>query len=590
MATPGLSIPELLKIIRYSFRESEFAEVQEILMDRERKMKIEIQDLRRDLDSTKKDAHLLESSRSLAELEKLGIEDKLQRSQSKCKELNDKITRLSEEYKVSCDRAKRAEDCHDKVSKEFSNIISEKNDLILELKLVNSKISELKNTIEENELLVVELRRKQSEADKEVAELRRQNFEATRKLNESRQEKMGPDSKLENMAHRVMRGETGLGNKLNVKVEEGLASLAANGKKVDLPDMIKGWKGSLQNESTNADAENVAIVSDVVSCNRKLDELRREKMGSDSKLENMAQRVMWRETGLGDKFNVKVEEGLASLAANGPDMIKGCKDSLQNESTNADAENVAIVSDVVSCNRKLDELRREKMGSDSKLENMAHRVMWRETGLGNKLNVKVEEGLASLAANGPDMIKGCKDSLQNESTNADAENVAIVSDVVSCNRKLDELRREKMGSDSKLENMAHRVMWRETGLGNKLNVKVEEGLASLAANGPDMIKGCKDSLQNESTNADAKNVAIVSGASNAIRSDDTPLVMKGSHAILTRKPGGSRHSSKMAHIPSAASEVIEISDSDDEAKPGGATYISDKSSGKNTRKRRLVEL
>ncbi|KAL8540791.1 hypothetical protein ACS0TY_002130 [Phlomoides rotata] len=507
MATPGLSIPELLKIIRYSFRESEFAEVQEILMDRERKMKIEIQDLRRDLDSTKKDAHLLESSRSLAELEKLGIEDKLQRSQSKCKELNDKITRLSEEYKVSCDRAKRAEDCHDKVSKEFSNIISEKNDLILELKLVNSKISELKNTIEENELLVVELRRKQSEADKEVAELRRQNFEATRKLNESRQEKMGPDSKLENMAHRVMRGETGLGNKLNVKVEEGLASLAANGKKVDLPDMIKGWKGSLQNESTNADAENVAIVSDVVSCNRKLDELRREKMGSDSKLENMAQRVMWRETGLGDKFNVKVEEGLASLAANGPDMIKGCKDSLQNESTNADAENVAIVSDVVSCNRKLDELRREKMGSDSKLENMAHRVMWRETGLGNKLNVKVEEGLASLAANGPDMIKGCKDS-----------------------------------------------------------------------------------LQNESTNADAKNVAIVSGASNAIRSDDTPLVMKGSHAILTRKPGGSRHSSKMAHIPSAASEVIEISDSDDEAKPGGATYISDKSSGKNTRKRRLVEL
>lgn len=63
----------------------------------------------------------------------------------------------------------------------------------------------------------------------------------------------------------------------------------------------------------------------------------------------------------------------------------------------------------------------------------------------------------------------------------------------------------------------------------------------------------------------------------------------GSHARVKRTLGGS-HSSKAALLPSAASEVIEISDSDDEGKPGGTRYISVTSFGKKTRKRRVVEL
>lgn len=250
MATPGLSIPDLLKIVRHSVSETEFNEVQQMLMDRDKMMKMELEDLKRDFDAMKTEACLQERYHSLAEFEKIRIEEKLQLSQRKCLELNEEITRLKEELKISLERAKRAEERRDIVSKEFYKMISEKNKTILDL---NAKINDLQNkNLEMNEQLVVELRQKQSEADKEVAELKRQNFEATQKLEE-----------------RVIRMETGIGNMLNVKAEDlaGLAAFidkfaAANGENVCLSDMIKVWRDSLITDST-VDPENIAIVSDV---------------------------------------------------------------------------------------------------------------------------------------------------------------------------------------------------------------------------------------------------------------------------------------------------------------------------------------
>ncbi|KAL8553764.1 hypothetical protein ACS0TY_002160 [Phlomoides rotata] len=277
MITPGSSIPEILKMVRQSFSEFEFNELQEILMEREKMMNMELEDLKRDLDSMKTEARLQERSYNVAESEKLRIEEKHHESRRKCAELNEKIARLSEEHRVSCDRAKRAEERHDSVSKEFSQMISEKNKLILELK---GKINELQSKNLENEKLVeqckeqsksleslrdeklaadqlvVELRRKQAETDQVVAELKRQNCEVIQSLDECRQEKMESDSRLENLAPRVKIMEIELANLLNVKVE---------GRRLDLPDIIKRWKDSLETESTNADAGNVGTSNSAAS-------------------------------------------------------------------------------------------------------------------------------------------------------------------------------------------------------------------------------------------------------------------------------------------------------------------------------------
>lgn len=234
MATSHISIPELFKIVRHSFRESEFDEVEQILVEREKRIKIEMQDLQRDLDSTKNVARLLESSQGLAELEKLKIEEKLLLSQSKCQDLDEKLARLSEEHRVSCDRAKRAEERHETLSKEFSEMISENNMLILEL---NGKIKELQDKNSENEQLVVKYKEESKSLETKIS-----NFD------ELRREKMESHNWVKNLGSRVMIMETELANMLNVKVED-LAILSDKfSPKEDLPELWK-WK--------NAYAENV---------------------------------------------------------------------------------------------------------------------------------------------------------------------------------------------------------------------------------------------------------------------------------------------------------------------------------------------
>ncbi|KAG8382157.1 hypothetical protein BUALT_Bualt05G0047400 [Buddleja alternifolia] len=128
---PSLTISELIKAIKYSFRECEFDEVRIILMDREKNMKIEMKNLERDRDSIKEELRLLERSRKLAELENTKLVVKLQSSQRKSEELEQTII-------DSSDREKKAKERYDKI--------------ILDL---NEKINELKNKNSENERLVV---------------------------------------------------------------------------------------------------------------------------------------------------------------------------------------------------------------------------------------------------------------------------------------------------------------------------------------------------------------------------------------------------------------------------------------------------
>ncbi|KAL8551755.1 hypothetical protein ACS0TY_000720 [Phlomoides rotata] len=83
---PNLPIPELIKITQHSNRECDFLEVQSILMEREKKMQIEIQNLQMGHDSAKKQA-----LQEVAGLKK----KKLRRSRRKCKALNEETTSLN---------------------------------------------------------------------------------------------------------------------------------------------------------------------------------------------------------------------------------------------------------------------------------------------------------------------------------------------------------------------------------------------------------------------------------------------------------------------------------------------------------------
>ncbi|KAL8498570.1 hypothetical protein ACS0TY_021779 [Phlomoides rotata] len=96
----GLSIPELIKIVKQSFRESEFDAVENALMDRERKMKIEIENLRMGHESVKKEARLLEKSRKLAESEKLILEEKCMELNDRIKSFKTKFGKMEKEIKV----------------------------------------------------------------------------------------------------------------------------------------------------------------------------------------------------------------------------------------------------------------------------------------------------------------------------------------------------------------------------------------------------------------------------------------------------------------------------------------------------------
>ncbi|KAL6536379.1 hypothetical protein OROGR_012951 [Orobanche gracilis] len=131
-------------------------------------IKIEIQNLIRDRVSAKKEIVLLERTVDLKELERLKLDEKLQRSRRKCEELEETVTRLLEEKKMSNDREKRANERYRKIAAAHTEMLNQRNKSTLDL---TEKIKELKNKNLENmeaNKTIEELRLKISESDKAV--------------------------------------------------------------------------------------------------------------------------------------------------------------------------------------------------------------------------------------------------------------------------------------------------------------------------------------------------------------------------------------------------------------------------------------
>ncbi|KAL6530875.1 hypothetical protein OROGR_014735 [Orobanche gracilis] len=139
-------------------------------------IKIEIQNLIRDRVSAKKEIVLLERTVDLKELERLKLDEKLQRSRRKCEELEETVTRLLEEKKMSNDREKRANERYGKIAAAHTEMLSQRDKSTLDL---TEKIKELRNknleNIEANKT-IEELRLKISESDK-AAELYKSRIE-----------------------------------------------------------------------------------------------------------------------------------------------------------------------------------------------------------------------------------------------------------------------------------------------------------------------------------------------------------------------------------------------------------------------------
>ncbi|KAL0290696.1 UNVERIFIED_CONTAM: hypothetical protein Sangu_2561400 [Sesamum angustifolium] len=298
----SLPIAELIKLIKHSFRGCEFNKIENILIDWEKNMKVEMENLVRDRDSIKEELHLLERTQDVAVLQKLKLEEKLQRSRMKCEELNETITRLMEQQRVYIDRGKRAEERCEKIREENIKISKEKNKLILDLK---EKINELKNKNLESERFVAmcehkikcfdarlvkmaqeiecfrsekltadqtmkDLRQSLLEADQVTEDLKRQNIELTQTVDDLRLKKLESESRLENLTPRIKKVEEALAHMLSVKVEDlvnildGIEGVAAEDERgnVDFPDS-EGVKDNLENDSSqdegDGDAVNMAV-------------------------------------------------------------------------------------------------------------------------------------------------------------------------------------------------------------------------------------------------------------------------------------------------------------------------------------------
>ncbi|KAL2517268.1 Uncharacterized protein Adt_13515 [Abeliophyllum distichum] len=92
--TSSSPVPELIKFLKFSFMQSEFNEVQNILTDRENNMKVERENLERDRLSIKKELDLMERSQGLLEQNKLKLEGQLEEKNKTILELNEKIKEL----------------------------------------------------------------------------------------------------------------------------------------------------------------------------------------------------------------------------------------------------------------------------------------------------------------------------------------------------------------------------------------------------------------------------------------------------------------------------------------------------------------
>lgn len=101
------SIPELISYLKSAFRDKEFSLVEGILMDREKQLRTEIQNLNRDFDSVKRGRDLAEKDQAIVDLEKLNKEKQLKDMQRKYEELKNvnaeaetKLKMYEEKFKV----------------------------------------------------------------------------------------------------------------------------------------------------------------------------------------------------------------------------------------------------------------------------------------------------------------------------------------------------------------------------------------------------------------------------------------------------------------------------------------------------------
>ncbi|XP_011073624.1 uncharacterized protein LOC105158540 isoform X1 [Sesamum indicum] len=294
----SLPIAELIKLIEHSFHGCEFNEIENILIDWEENMKVEMENLVRDRDSIKEEVRLLERTQDLAVLQKMKLEEKLQRSRMKCEELNETITRLMEQQRVYIDRGNRAAERCEKINEENIKISKEKNKLILDL---NEKINELKNKNLESERLVAmcehkikffdarlvklaqeiecfrtekltadqtmkDLRQRLLEADQVAEDLKRQNIELTQTVDDLRLKKLESESRLENLTPRIKKVEEALAHMLSVKVEDlvtfldGIEGVAAKDERGngDFPNS-EGVKDDLENDSSQDEGDDDAV-------------------------------------------------------------------------------------------------------------------------------------------------------------------------------------------------------------------------------------------------------------------------------------------------------------------------------------------
>ncbi|KAH6801869.1 hypothetical protein C2S51_033315 [Perilla frutescens var. frutescens] len=216
----GLSIPELIKLIKHSFRECEFDEVQNGLMEREKNMKLEIEELVRDRDSLKKEIDLLEKTHSYTELEKCGVEEKLGISQRRCQELDKEIVQMGEMIRIL-----RGEKLGVEEKLEHSNRKGE--DMDERLLKMEREIEDLRREKLDANRKIEELKQKEIEAGRTVQELKHKNVEASRTIDELRTQKMGSDkvaevyySRIANLDKSILKFETRLSKMLSVDVED----------------------------------------------------------------------------------------------------------------------------------------------------------------------------------------------------------------------------------------------------------------------------------------------------------------------------------------------------------------------------------
>ncbi|KAL3619202.1 hypothetical protein CASFOL_036772 [Castilleja foliolosa] len=212
-------------------------------------MEFEIENFSRALNTAEKRVVLLERSVALGELERFKLEEILQRSQRKCEELEETVTRLLEDNKISQLREKRAEKRCEKISDENSKMSYEFHNSISEL---NATIKQLKHKNLENERLIgvfqekyegalkkmgqeiVDLGHEDLKAVETIEELRRENLENKKtievlRLKNSESDKLATvyKSRLENLSPRIKKIEDNLADMLDIEVGD-LGNLAMN--------------------------------------------------------------------------------------------------------------------------------------------------------------------------------------------------------------------------------------------------------------------------------------------------------------------------------------------------------------------------